>query len=309
VTLAALIARRLAAALVSLWGAVTLTFIALQLMPGSTVDTIIGLRPATPQVRAQIIHQYGLDQPLIVQYLVYLGRVARGQLGNSYVLQIPVRQAIAEQIWPTLTLLAVTVVITVAASAAIALVTAGRGPVVRNLSTAAETLGVSMPAFWAGILLLTVFSFRLGWVPAIGATGLTGTILPAITLSIAPVAIVTRVLRQGLERSLEEPFIVTARSRGLRDASVRLRHALRHAFLPVVTLTGWLTGSLIGGAVVVEEVFARPGLGQLAVSALNSKDMPVTMGVVIIAALTYVLASLAVDIVSVLIDPRPARLT
>ena len=308
-TLAALIARRLAAALVSLWGAVTLTFLALQLMPGSTVDTIIGLRPTTAQVRAQIIHQYGLDQPLIVQYLVYLGRVARGQLGNSYVLQIPVRQAIAEQIWPTLTLLAVTVVITVAASTAIALVTAGRGPVVRNLSTAAETLGVSMPAFWAGILLLTVFSFRLGWVPAIGATGLTGTILPAITLSIAPVAIVTRVLRQGLERSLEEPFIVTARSRGLRDASVRLRHALRHAFLPVVTLTGWLTGSLIGGAVVVEEVFARPGLGQLAVSALNSKDMPVTMGVVIIAALTYVLASLAVDIVSVLIDPRPARLT
>jgi peptide/nickel transport system permease protein len=166
-----------------------------------------------------------------------------------------------------------------------------------------------MPAFWAGILLLTVFSFRLGWLPAIGATGLTGTILPAITLSIAPVAIVTRVLRQGLERSLEEPFIVTARARGLRDASVRVRHALRHAFLPVVTLTGWLTGSLIGGAVVVEEVFARPGLGQLAVSALNSKDMPVTMGVVIIAALTYVLASFVVDIVSVVIDPRPARLT
>lgn len=303
-TLAAVIARKLTAALVVLWGAVTLTFVALQLMPGSTVDTIIGPRPATAQVRDQIIRQYGLDRPLFVQYLTYLARVARGQLGNSYVLQIPVRQAIAEQIWPTLELLAATVVITVVASTGLALVTTGGGPVIRSFSTAAETLGVSMPAFWAGILLLTVFSFRLRWVPAVGATGWTGLILPAITLSVAPAAVVTRVLRQGLERVLEEPFIVTARARGLRDVSVRLRHALRHAVLPVVTLTGWLTGSLIGGAVVVEEVFARPGLGQLAVSAVTSKDMPVTVGVVIVSALAYVAASLAVDVAYALIDPR-----
>lgn len=303
-SVAAVACRRLASAVLVLWGAITLTFLALQVMPGSTLDAITGLKPTTPQLRAEIVRQYGLDRPLVVQYLTYLMRVARGRFGDSYVAQVPVRRAIGQQLGSTMTLLLATLLITVVVSVLLALLTAGRGRTVGAAATFGETLGVAIPPFWAGIVLLTVFSFRLHWFPAVAGGGIRGLVLPAVTLAIAPVATITRVLRQGLDKALGEPFVLTARTRGVRETAVRYRHALRHAVLPVITLIGWLAGVLIGGAVVIEQVFSRRGLGQLAVSAVTDKDLPMITGIVVVVAIGYVLINLVVDLLYEVIDPR-----
>ncbi|MEV7908213.1 ABC transporter permease, partial [Streptomyces anulatus] len=296
--------RRLGLAGLVLWGAVTVAFSAVRLMPGDTADILAGLTRTTPALRAQIVREYQLDRPLPLQYLGYLGRLLRGDLGDSYVLRIPVARAIGQQLGATLDLLAATVLLTVSVSLFVGLLTAHRGSRLRGPLTFAETLGAAVPPFWLGILLLTLLSFRLHWFPAVGTTGPRGLVLPAVTLAAAPTVMITQVLRRGLERALDEPFVVTARARGIGEAAVRVRHVLRHALIPVTTLTGWLAGSLIGGAVVVESVFSRQGLGRLVVNAVTNKDMPLVIGVVLVSALVYVAVNTAVDLLYPLIDPR-----
>jgi peptide/nickel transport system permease protein len=268
------------------------------------VDALTGLQPTTPRLRATLIHQYGLDRPLPVQYGAYLNRLLHGDLGQSYALREPVTRAIGTQAGATLQLLAATVLLTLAAAVPAALLTARRGRWVRGAESLVEGLGIAVPAFWLGTVLLVLFSFRLHWFPALGTPGLSGLVLPAVALAAAPTAVVTRVLRRGLEQALDEPFALTARTRGLGEAAVRLRHALRHALLPVATLVGWLAGSLIGGAVVVEQVFSRRGLGTLAVTAIRDKDLPLVLGIVLVAATVYVVLNTAVDLSCRLIDPR-----
>ncbi|GJF32073.1 ABC transporter permease [Kitasatospora sp. NE20-6] len=297
-------ARRLAGSVLVLWGAVTVTFLALHLTSGDPVDLITGLRASSDQLRAEIVREYGLDRPLPLQYLTYLGHILQGDLGHSYVLHLPVRTAIGQQLGATLALLAATVVTTLVVSVPAALLGAGRRPWVRTPVSLLEGLGVAVPAFWLGTLLLGVFSFRLRWFPALGTPGVEGLVLPALALAAAPAAVITRVLRRGLEQTLDEPFVTTARTRGIGEAAVRLRHALRHGLLPVTTLVGWLTGSLIGGAVVIESVFSRQGLGTLAVSAVRSKDLPLVIGVVLVAGLVCTVVNTAVDLSYRLIDPR-----
>jgi peptide/nickel transport system permease protein len=292
--------KRLALSAGVLWGAVTVAFIALHLAPGKVVDLIIGNSPGvTPAVRQQIIKDYGLDRPLLVQYVSYLEHVLRGDLGHSYRLQIPVSRAIGDALPATLALTFTAIGLALIFALVVAVLTAHRRPWLRGVFSTAETIGVSIPTFWFGILLLTVFSFTLHLAPAAG-----GLVLPAIALAVAPAGMLAQVLRDGLENALDEPFIVTARSRGLGDFAVRLRHGLRHALLPAITLTGWLIGLTLGGAVVVEQVFSRPGLGQLALGAVTGKDMPVVMGVVLVVALVYVIASTVVDLLYRVVDPR-----
>ncbi|MFD9688767.1 ABC transporter permease [Kitasatospora sp. NPDC059088] len=296
--------RRLGSAVLVLWGAVTLAFLALHLTSGDPVDLLTGLRGTGDGLREEITREYGLDRPLPVQYLTFLGHVLRGDLGDSYVLHLPVRTAIGQQLGPTLQLLGATVLVTVALAVPAALLTAGRPRWVRTPVALLEGLGVAVPAFWLGTLLLALFSFRLRWFPALGAPGLDGLVLPALALAAGPAAVITRVLRRGLEQTLDEPFVTTARARGLGEAAVRLRHALRHGLLPVTTLVGWLTGSLIGGAVVVESVFSRQGLGTLAVTAVRNKDLPLVIGIVLVAGLVYTVVNTAVDLSYRLVDPR-----
>ncbi|HVW44895.1 MAG TPA: ABC transporter permease [Amycolatopsis sp.] len=299
------IGRRVLTSVLVLWGAVTLAFLALHLIPGNTVDAVAGgTTQVTPQLRAQITAEYSLDRPLVVQYLQYLGKLVRGDLGDSYALRMPVAKAIGQQLGSTMILLVTATVFAILVSVVIALLTAHRRRWIRGLFSGLEVTGVAVPAFWLGILLLTVFSFQLHWFPAIGSAGIAGLVLPALTLSAAPIGMLTQVLRQGLERVLDEPFVVTARSRGISEAAVRLRHVLRHAVLPVITLAGWLAGTMIGGAVVVEQVFSRQGLGRLTVNAVGHKDMPLVLGIVLIAALFYVLVNIAIDVAYRLIDPR-----
>ncbi|WP_084558129.1 ABC transporter permease [Hamadaea tsunoensis] len=304
---AAALLRRAGAAVVVLWGAVTITFAALHLIPGGIVDAIIGQSRVSPEIRAQIVKDYALDKPLYVQYAEYFGHLLRGDLGHSYNQGVPVATAIGQQAGSTFALLLGGIGFALVAAVVVAVATANRPRWIRGTAATAEIVSVAVPSFWLGILLLTVFSFQLHWFPAIGAGGLSGLVLPAIALGLAPAAMLSQVLRQGLERVLDEPFITTARARGVRSAGVLLRHALRHAVMPVITLTGWLIGAFVSGAVVIESVFSRQGLGQMTVAAIAQRDFPLVSAIVLISALVYVVVNFVVDAVYPLLDPRLRR--
>lgn len=299
------VVRRLVASVAVLWGAITVAFVAVRLIPGETVDAIAGgATQLTPELRAEIIHEYALDRPFPVQYLDYLGRLLRGDLGDSYALRMPVATAIGQQLGSTLELLAAAIVLALVVSTIVAVLTAHRRRWIRGPFAGLEVVGVAVPAFWLGILLLTVFSFQLHWFPAVGSSGLAALVLPAVALAVAPTCMLSQVLRQGLERALDEPFVVTARARGIGEAVLRLRHVLRHALLPVITLAGWLAGVLIGSAVVVEQVFSRQGVGRLVVNAVAHKDMPLVLGVVLVTSVFYVLVNIVIDVLYRVVDPR-----
>jgi peptide/nickel transport system permease protein len=305
------LAKRAIGAVVVLWGAVTFTFVALHMVKGDAAQAIAGgTTVLSPAVRQQIIDDYHLDDPLLVQYWHYLERLLHGDLGQSYVLRMPVSTAIGQQLGATLQLRAAASVLAFVGALVVALLTANRSPAVKAPFSAVEVSAVAIPSFWLGILLLTVFSFRLHWFPAVGEDGPRGLVLPAIALALAPGALLTQVLRQGLERTLEEPFVLTARTRGITESLVLVRHVLRHALLPVITLAGWLVGTMIGGAVIVEQVFSRQGLGRLTVAAINGRDYPLVIGVVVVAAVFYVVVNSAIDVLYGVLDPRlrsPAR--
>jgi peptide/nickel transport system permease protein len=299
------VTQRLVAALAVMFGAATLAFAALHLVPGDPVATLLGpATTASPAVRREIRVEYGFDQPVAVQYLRFLGRLLHGSLGQSYQLQRPVSTLIGDQLGPTAQLALAALVLSVALALVSALATAGRRPALRSLAVAWELVAVSSPTYWVGILLLTAFSFQLQIFPVAGAQQFSVLVLPAATLALPIAGVLAQVLREGLEAALTEPFAVTARARGLSQGAVRVRHALRHAAVPLLTLTGWLTGTLLGGAVLVEAVFGRPGIGALTLQAVTGKDMPLVTGIVLLSALVFVLISTALDLLYLVIDPR-----
>ncbi|MFJ6086952.1 ABC transporter permease [Streptomyces sp. NPDC092369] len=299
------VAKRLVAALAVLFGAATLAFLTLQLIPGDPVAVMLGPgNAASPEVRAEITRQYGLDRSPAEQYLHYLGSLLTGHLGESYQLQRPVAELISDQLWPTVQLALFALLLAVTVAVALAAATAGRHPFLRAAASLAELLAASTPSYWTGILLLTAFSFQLRIFPVAGAQDFASLVLPAVTLALSLAGVLAQVLREGLETALAQPFVVTARARGLSDTAVRLRHALRHAAIPLVTLTGWLTGSLLGGAVLVETVFGRPGIGALTLQAATNKDIPLVIGLVLLSALVFVVLSTVIDLLYLVIDPR-----
>ncbi|MFI6977797.1 ABC transporter permease [Embleya sp. NPDC050154] len=296
---------RLVAIATVLLGAATLAFAGLKLLPGDPVATLLGPQTtASPAVRAQIRADYGFDEPLVSQYLHYLWELLHGRLGESYQLQQPVSALIGEQFGSTFELALSALVLAVVIAVVSALATAGRRSALRSALGAWELVAVSTPSFWLGIVLLTVFSFRLQWFPVAGTEGVQTLVLPAVTLALPIAGVLAQVLRESLDKALGEPFVVTARARGLSATAVRVRHAFRHAAIPLLTLSGWLTGTLLGGTVLVEKVFARPGIGALTLQSVNTKDMPVVMGVVLLAALVFVLISQLTDVLYAVIDPR-----
>ncbi|MFC3499727.1 ABC transporter permease [Micromonospora krabiensis] len=300
--------RRITTGLVVLWAAASAAYLALLAAPGDTVDSIIGDGADTPQIRAEIVTEWGLDRPAIVQYLDYLRRLAVGDLGRSYLMQRPVTEVIGDQIAPTLALAVTAAGLGVLLAVTLAVATAGdRRRWLRRASSGVELLMVSTPPFLIGIVLLSVLSFRFGLFPVSGDQGAAALVLPAVTLALPIAGLLAQVLRDGLERALDEPFVLTARARGVRERAVLLRHALRHALLPAVTLAGWLFGILLGGAVIVEQVFGRPGLGQVTLTAVTSKDMPVVLAVVTLSAAVYVVVNTAADLAYLLVDPRLRR--
>lgn len=294
---------RVLSGLAVLWAAATLAFLAVNLAPGDIVDILVGDQIATPEVEAAIRAEWGLDRPLIVQYVSYLGRLLHGDFGRSYMLQTDVFALLAGQVWPTLKLTAAAFGVAVVFALVSALTTAHR-PVGSRVAGGLELFLVSTPSFWLGIVLLYVFSFTLKLFPVAGDRTLSALVLPALALGLPLGAVVSQVLRQSLERALEEPFALTVRSWGAGEAVLRLRHALRHAAIPAATLAGWLIGGLLGGAVITEQVFGRPGLGRVTVEAVLSKDIPVILAVAMFSAAIYVAMSTIVDLLYLLFDPR-----
>ncbi|MEM5404893.1 ABC transporter permease [Paraburkholderia unamae] len=297
------VATRLVTGVLVLWAAITLSFVAVHLAPGDIVSILIGEQLNTPEIEAAIRKEWGLDEPVSLQYLHYLWRVLHGDFGRSYVLNTDVAPLVIGQLWPTLKLTGAALVVAVVFAVGLAVLTAGRRFGARAAS-GVELLLASTPSFWLGIMLLFVFSFTLKLFPVAGDRGFSSLVLPALSLGLAQGAVIGRVLRKGIEHALDEPYALTVRAWGIGGFALRLRHALRHAALPAVTLAGWLVGGLLSGAVITEQVFGRPGLGKVTVDAVLAKDMPVILAIAILSAAIYVVLSTAVDLLYLLIDPR-----
>ncbi|MGI9821966.1 ABC transporter permease [Agromyces sp. Marseille-Q5079] len=310
-TLRLVVGKAVGAALVLL-GAATAAFFAQASLPGDRATVILNIRAGqaierTPEELAPINAEYHLHDPLILQYFSYLKGLVLGDLGISYQQHRPVIAIIADQLGATIVLTLTALVFAWIIMVVWVTLTAGRGPAVNALGGFFDTTAAGLPHYWLGIILLLVFALTLGWFPVIGGTGPVGIILPALTLAIPLAGFLGQATRTEFERSLDSPFVLSARMRGMSDVGIRLRHVLRHAVLPAVTLSGWALGATISGAVVVEAVFARPGIGQVLVTAVSSQDMPVVIGIVMLVAAFYVLANLLVDIAYALIDPRLRR--
>ncbi|PWD52483.1 ABC transporter permease [Serinibacter arcticus] len=295
---------RLGTAAVVLLAAVTVTFLAVYAAPGHTVDLILGENRDDQQLRAEIIALWGLDRPLLVQYSLYVTGLFRGDLGTSYLLRAPVSEVLGAQLGSTVALTFSAFALAVVIALTLALLTSGRVGPVRRIASGLELVLLSIPSFWIGIVLLAVFSFQLGWFSVAGGAGWRSLALPALALALPIAGLLSQVLREGLDRALREPFALTARSRGVSPLSVRTRHGLRHASLPGLQIAGIVVGSLLGGTVIVEQVFGRPGLGGITVDAVYGKDLPVVLGVALVAAATFVAVSTLVDLLTLAIDPR-----
>ena len=292
-----------ASAALVLWGAATLAFLAFRIIPGDAVSVMLGPQAKVSEaVKAGVRAELGLDRPPLEQYVSYIGGVLRGDLGTSYQLRMPVTEVIGRQLGPTLQLTALALLIAVIIAIAVALL-ARRG-VARAVVVTAELLVLSSPVFWIGIVLLAVFAFGLGWFPVAGTRNPTTIVLPALTLALPVSALIGQVLRDGIDAAEREPFAETVRSRGAGPVRLVMRHSLRHGAASALTLTAYLIGSLLGGAVLVETVFARPGLGRVTLTAIVDRDLPVVAGVIMLSALVFVIVNVIVELLHPVLDPR-----
>lgn len=289
-----------------LWAVATITFFALRLIPGDPAEAILGGpgSQASAAALAQARADYGLDQPLPTQYVAYLGRLATGDLGRSYALREPVASVILTNLGPTLLLAVLSLALAAALALGLAVWSTKRGRLAAALGGALEVVAAAVPHFWLAISLILVFSTALGWLPPVSVAGPLGLVLPVLTLAIPIAGFLAQVMREALLDALDSPFALSARARGEGEPGVFWRHALRHAAIPAVGLTGWAFGALISGAVVVETIFARPGLGRSLLTAVQGRDVPLVIGVVLVVALAYMLVTTLTDLADRLIDPR-----
>jgi len=302
---------RLAAAALVAWVVATVVFFALRAAGGDPSEAILGGpgSQAGEEAVARVRAEYALDQPLLVQYLLQLARTVTFRLGDSYARRRPVSELVGDQLGGTLALAALGLVLAwvIALVVATAAVRA-RGPVARRavgLLRGAEVVASVTPHFWLGAVLIAVLAGGLGWLPATSSdNSLRSLLLPALTLAVPVAGFLGQVMRDGLEEAHTAPFATTARTRGAGEGSVLWRHSLRHAALPAIALSGWAFGSLLSGAVVVETLFGRPGLGRLLIDATHSRDVPLVIGVVLVIALGYVLVMSVADVLERLVDPR-----
>ena len=295
-----------ASVVIVLWGAATLAFLALRVIPGDPVDVMLGPQAqVSEQVKDAIRSELGLDRPPIEQYVAYLGQLLRGDLGESYQLRMPVTEVIGRQLGATLQLSALALLLAVAIALAVALLARGRAA--RGVAAGVELVILSSPVFWIGLLLLSVFAFGLGWFPVAGSRNPATIVLPAITLALPVAALLGQVLRDGIEAAERQPFALTVRARGAGPTRLTLHHTLRHGSSGAVTLAAYLVGSLLGGAVLVETVFARPGLGRVTLAAITDRDLPVITGIILLSAAVFVVVNIVVEVTHPLIDPRLRR--
>jgi ABC-type dipeptide/oligopeptide/nickel transport system permease component len=295
---------RLLLTLPALWLVLTLVFLLIHIVPGDPVEQMLGEGANLSQI-AELRHALGLDQPLLRQYGHYLGQMVRGDLGHSFKFQAPVRQVIFER-YPATLELAFLALLVCAALAIPAGVWAAyrRGSNADRAVGVFSLLGLAVPNFALGPLLIVLFSIQLGWLPVSGRGGVLNYILPAATLGAALAAILTRMVRGAMLEELSSDYVRTARAKGLPTSVVLVRHALRNALIPIITILGLQFGTLLAGTIVTETIFSWPGIGRLTVQAISSRDYPLLQGCILVIALSYVLVNLLTDVLYALIDPR-----
>lgn len=284
----------------------TLAFIALQFIPGDPAEAALG-GPGSQASAAALEAaraEFGLDRPVFVQYFDFLGRLLRGDLGVSYAQRVPVTAVLAAAIGPTLILAGVALLIAWALALGSVIVASGHSRTARSVASALDLVAAAMPNFWLASLLVLLFAGVLGWLPPVSTGSVQGLVLPAISLAIPTAGFIAQVCRAGVEDARHAPFIESARARGETELGIRMRHVLRHGIVPGLNMTAWALGSLLSGAAVIEIIFARPGLGRTLVNAVLVRDIPVVLGVVLFAALAYVVVALITDLVIARVDPR-----
>ncbi len=308
------VARRLLLLVPVLAGVSIIIFMVLHLSPGDPAEIMLGAQ-ATQEDLARLRSELGLTEPLPVQYARWLGLVLRGDLGRSIWTKRPVLVEVLDRFKATLVLTGSGLVLSTLAGIALGVASAVRpNSLLDRLSAVASLFGASMPVFWLGIVLMVVFSLWLGWLPASGMFApygggdlrdlLSHLVLPAVTLAAASVTIVARLTRATMLEVLGQDYIRTARAKGLVEWRVVLRHGLKNALIPIVTVIGVQVGYLLGGAVLTETVFAWPGVGTLMIQGILARDFPLVQGCVLVIALAFVLINLAVDLLYAWLDPR-----
>ncbi|HVX30172.1 MAG TPA: nickel ABC transporter permease, partial [Nitrolancea sp.] len=288
-------------------GISVLVFLLARFAPGDPVQVSLGL-DYTPEQAAQMRHEMGLDQPLPVQYARWISNVVQGNLGRSIVMNQSVRDIILQRIPTTAAIAFAAVFIALLMSVPLGVIAAIRKDSwVDNLMRVVAIVGASMPVFWLGILLLMLFSVRLHWFPAgggVGDHGIRALILPSLSLSFAFAALITRMVRSMMLEVLGDDYIRTARAKGLGAPAVYVRHALRNALIPVITVVGLQFGTILGGAVLTETIFNIPGLGRLLIEAASRRDYPLIQGTVLVTAFAFVCVNLLVDVLYVVANPQ-----
>lgn len=303
------LARRVGAAAILLWIVATVIFIAIRMIPGDPAEAIMGGpgSQASAEALEAAREQYHLNEPLLVQYALYLGQLITGDLGTSYAQQRPVAQIMAEMLPATLQLTLISLVIAWLIAFLMAAVAARSNRIGQAVGTVIEVVAAAVPHFWLGAMLIIIFSTWLGWLPSVDTGTVQGIILPALTLAIPLSGFLAQLMRDSLVTAMSSPFALAARARGASEGQVFFRHGFRHAALPALNLTGWAVATSISGAVVVEEVFARPGLGRSLLGAVLSRDMPMVTGIALFSALIYMVVMLIVEAVEAIINPAAAR--
>ncbi|AEV15716.1 MAG: ABC transporter permease [Thermus sp.] len=296
--------RRLLIALPTLFGVVLLVFLMVRLAPGDPAVLLAG-EFATPETLEAIRARYGLDRPLPEQFLLYLKALAQGDLGESAKSRRPVLEELKTYFPNTVQLASAAILVALLTGIPLGILAALRPGSGLDLAVMVLALvGVSMPVFWFGLLAILIFSVELGWFPVAGKGTLAHLVLPAITLGVNATALLARMTRGTLLEVLSQDYIRTARAKGVSERVVILKHALRNALIPVVTVAGLEFGSLLAGAVITETIFAWPGLGQLLVGSILARDYPVVQGAVLLVAFSFILVNLLVDLLYAWIDPR-----
>ncbi|MBI4279536.1 MAG: ABC transporter permease [Armatimonadetes bacterium] len=299
------LARRLLGTVGVLLGVAAITFLIMRLLPGDVAQMLLSEWGASAEQVKTLRRQLGQDEPLHPQFARFLWRAAQGDLGRSIHTHRAVVQEIVSQFSSTLQLTLAGLIIGVGLGIVLGVLAAFRENTwVDGVSMGLALLGVCIPNYWLGLVMIYIFSLRLGWFPAIGVGGWERLVLPAMVLGIGVAAVIARLTRSSLLEILRQEYIVTARAKGLPQRIVLLRHALRNALIPVVAIVGLNFGNLLSGAVVIETVFSRQGLGRLTITAILGKDFTLVQGTVLFSALVYAVTNLLVDLTYAVIDPR-----
>jgi len=296
--------RRLLLLIPVLWGVATLVFLLLHFIPGDPVDLMLG-DSALGTDREILRDQLGLNDPLIVQYLRYFGDLLQGDWGTSLFSKKPVFEEIMERVPATMELMLGAMVVTILVAMPLGLIAAvNKGTWIDQGAMIFSLLGVSIPNFWLGPMLILLFSIHFDLLPVNERGGLEHLILPALTLGTSLASILARITRSSVVETLQAEYIRTARSKGISELRILFRHALRNALIPIVTVIGLQVGVLLSGAIITEAIFDWPGLGNLLISAINSRNYPLVQGCVLFIAGSYVIVNLVIDLLYAYLDPR-----